>query len=611
MKKVIIFLSMFCAFLFVGSISSTASEGVKLPLINGGHSYYKVNKNLLNSADSFNILIQKSSDSAVVMNLQSGNTVRYLPYWKSYVAIVNESATRYVFMDYYDDDEISYADEFNEIVELGKRGIPKGFIKGTNTFIYSYYGDLYAYNLDTNQIVFENPPGDYNEVVVGPDIAIVRDQSITILSATGEFKDVLEFDSKINNAAYTLDGTKFVISTQNEDVQIFNTSTYEKNPLNIPNTKNINGLIIDYSNHYLATTSAGRFKLYNFKTGERIHTERDNEVVEQHEIALTNEAKYMLIGSNVYSGKNLDKYIKNISIDMDYLELGYDYEPSVKITLANGQKEKVTKNVSLKTNNIDVAYIDEIGNKLMTANLGEVTLLANYLSFEVKKVVKVVDTEKPILSGVKDITVYTNKNISSLNGIRAHDIGEGDLTKKVKVKGTFKANTPGKYKLQYTVSDTSGNTTTESRTITVKYNPSLHMNHINNDFYVSNAMYTQKFVPLKNVTFMTYINDRGNNRVGYGVEIKTSKKLSLDKVTIYANGKKWTRTLSNTDYYKGMESVFYQMNKNDRKWFLNNIKTGNKVTATIKSKKKTFNKTFTNKEVQGLLDAILMDEYLK
>ena len=54
-----------------------------------------------------------------------------------------------------------------------------------------------------------------------------------------------------------------------------------------------------------------------------------------------------------------------------------------------------------------------------------------------------------------------------LAGVSAYDKEDGDLTESITVSGTVDTLKPGKYTLNYTVSDKDGNTSTFTRIITV------------------------------------------------------------------------------------------------------------------------------------------------
>ena len=75
-----------------------------------------------------------------------------------------------------------------------------------------------------------------------------------------------------------------------------------------------------------------------------------------------------------------------------------------------------------------------------------------------------------ILLGDKEISFTEGKEYEE-PGFTATDNCDGDITNKVSVSGKVDINTPGEYKLTYTVSDTWGNKVSDERTIIVKERP--------------------------------------------------------------------------------------------------------------------------------------------
>lgn len=78
-----------------------------------------------------------------------------------------------------------------------------------------------------------------------------------------------------------------------------------------------------------------------------------------------------------------------------------------------------------------------------------------------------VDTTKPVIEGVKDVTIYLSESIDLLEGISAIDDLDGDLTKEIEVTENIDPHEKGKYLIKYTVEDSSGNKTIEVAYVTV------------------------------------------------------------------------------------------------------------------------------------------------
>ncbi len=74
----------------------------------------------------------------------------------------------------------------------------------------------------------------------------------------------------------------------------------------------------------------------------------------------------------------------------------------------------------------------------------------------------------PVITGVKDQTIKVGQAFDPKLGVKANDAEEGDLTSSIKIDGEVDINSPGKYKLTYTVKDSKGAKSTVSCVITVE-----------------------------------------------------------------------------------------------------------------------------------------------
>lgn len=77
------------------------------------------------------------------------------------------------------------------------------------------------------------------------------------------------------------------------------------------------------------------------------------------------------------------------------------------------------------------------------------------------------DTSAPIISGIESITVKVGAVFDPLEGVSALDNADGDLTYKIELDGEVDTSTVGQYQLTYRVTDSSGNTATETRLVIV------------------------------------------------------------------------------------------------------------------------------------------------
>jgi len=119
----------------------------------------------------------------------------------------------------------------------------------------------------------------------------------------------------------------------------------------------------------------------------------------------------------------------------------------------------------------DPEYLD-------TSTLGEKTILYTITSerypdvfktFEVKLEVK--DQTEPVIEGVKNITVIEGNSKDLLAGISASDNFDGELDDQIELYGSYDFDKPGKYNLEVSVTDSSGNTATAEFILTVNKKP--------------------------------------------------------------------------------------------------------------------------------------------
>lgn len=191
--------------------------------------------------------------------------------------------------------------------------------------------------------------------------------------------------------------------------------------------------------------------------------------VGDYTMTLTNNGKEYIINIKIQDTLPPELELKDVSI--------YDDEKVDKskfIVSAKDASEKVETTLLTEINykNIGTQVVtieakDEHGNKVeKQANL------------TIKK-----DTEGPVFSGLKEMTVAKNSSVNYKNGVKAIDKKEGNCEFTV---DTSKVNigAAGTYYATYTSKDSKGNTTTAKRKITVKHNQEDTNNKFN-EFYNS------------------------------------------------------------------------------------------------------------------------------
>ena len=107
----------------------------------------------------------------------------------------------------------------------------------------------------------------------------------------------------------------------------------------------------------------------------------------------------------------------------------------------------------------------------------------------VRKTITVIvrSNDKPIISGVDDVTIVQGTEFNKLLGVTAIDKEDDDLTTSIVVTGKVDINTPGKYELIYTVKDSDGNVAEVKRYITVKEKEAVVAQPTDREDYTDNV----------------------------------------------------------------------------------------------------------------------------
>lgn len=156
-----------------------------------------------------------------------------------------------------------------------------------------------------------------------------------------------------------------------------------------------------------------------------------------------NNIEFKLLGNN------------NITLEAgsEYVDTGF---------IAKAKNKSLNNKVNVFTN----VNTNVLGDYVIKYNLK-----VNYLGVDqtLYRNVKVVDTTAPILKidSESQIEIYADDNYS-LPTYTATDNYDGDITSKVNVESNLNTKEAGTYEINYSVSDTSGNTTKDSITVKVK-----------------------------------------------------------------------------------------------------------------------------------------------
>lgn len=462
-----------------------AADGVSMPAVTSNLYYDHLITLLKDDPAQTNALVSEKG----VIDLLTGNFVKEFPDDGYDDIAVNEEASYYALLYW---NKLVIYNQFGEIIEeirelndeeIFYNNSLEGFIPETNSLLIYSKGQLVGYDVDSQKVIFTRTLNNYDKIRTSSQyIAVSSDNNINLYNPSGVYLDTLELDSSIRDFTFSPE-QQLIVSTDDPQLTILEVNrNFERKTLTAsqfkPGQTPLDQIKVDDKGKYLIGTSQEEgFRIFNYSTGQRIHTSIDGTEPGyswngNRDIAITPNGKYILVNDSLYNGKNLTKYVTAITVPEKYqtIELGSKIKPMVKVTRADGVREDITSGVTWRLNNSNAAYINNTTNLLMTKKTGSATLKASYLSFEYVMDVKVVDTKPPKLSGIKDKTIYVGTKFNARTGVKATDVGEGNLTSKIKVSGSVNAKKAGTYKLKYTVTDTSGNKTSQTRKITVKKN---------------------------------------------------------------------------------------------------------------------------------------------
>ena len=205
----------------------------------------------------------------------------------------------------------------------------------------------------------------------------------------------------------------------------------------------------------------------------------------------------LILSFVVYYNKRKNIYDNNIvEITKDINSSFKDYKENVEyknVWTYDDIINNLIKKDKLKNNTtINIEYA---GNKISNKDnisfnvVGEskITIILKYTykykilkeinkDIEVKKdiILNVVDTIKPVITGVSNKEITVGDSINLLDGITAMDEADGPL--EVKIEGTVDTNVVGTYNLKVYAEDLNGNRTEQEFNVTVKEKPVINNN---------------------------------------------------------------------------------------------------------------------------------------
>lgn len=546
------------------ALSELGPNGVKMPVVSSLPVYYSGDKFVLSKNGAGTQYLDMDYRALVIRDMVTGTTLKTLLSDVGSV-VVNDSEDVFIMTKA---NKLYYATQFEEAKLLNSNiSIEKlhGFIQGTDIVIGNYDNMLRGYNITSNQLVFEVQLGKSkkNLFAVKKDIAVSNGKTITIYDETGNYKDILQFDSAVSSLLYSPDGQSLLVGTEEHDIQSFNVANnYANNNITLfKNTLNTKSLVFDPSGKYLTVMKEEKannphrlreFRLFSIKDNERIYTELDNKRTswERSDALLSNEGKFIHIGNNTYNAKNITKSPKSISLPTQYItmEAGSELKPAVTAKLLDGTTTTVTDGVTWKSDDLSVAYYDEDKKVFKPTSEGTFTLRASYLGFTTD--VEVTVTK----SAMSEIKEYLAKHTES--GYYISNLG---------VKG----------------------------------------------IYLDQRIYKGSSYKGKNVV-TTFTGKKNGKPVTYlDVARKANSSINFKKIEIQANGKTFKKN-TKPYYYKGYESAdIIKLSTADCKWIKENIDVNKSVTVKLKGGKKTVTIKLSKTQKDALLKGVLVNDYLK
>lgn len=143
------------------------------------------------------------------------------------------------------------------------------------------------------------------------------------------------------------------------------------------------------------------------------------------------------------------------------VEYGSAFDSKAGVTASDNIDGDLTSKIVID----GVVNTSVLGEQILTYKVSDI---ANNEASAVRKVT-VVDTVKPVFSGIDDLILNLNDNFDALEGVTALDEVDGDLTDLITVEGEDLVDTSvvKEYQVTYKVSDKSSNETVALRLVSV------------------------------------------------------------------------------------------------------------------------------------------------
>lgn len=220
-----------------------------------------------------------------------------------------------------------------------------------------------------------------------------------------------------------------------------------------------------------------------------------------------------------------------------YVDVNTEYEEYGVNVLYQGKD--ITDQVEIDNSNVDMSKLGEYQVKYLVNINGN----SEYIY---RKVI-VIDKIKPEIDLVdgNEVKILVNGNYYEY-GYRAIDNYDKDITDRVKVDGNVDTSHEGEYTITYTVSDSSGNSSSVKRIVKV-VNPTITLGDKTSGIISVNSYNVKEY---SNTVTRNVFNSKGIYLEGYVSDNANNYKIKLknrDSKQVYL----FNMTLDNTNYYSG------------------------------------------------------------
>ena len=145
------------------------------------------------------------------------------------------------------------------------------------------------------------------------------------------------------------------------------------------------------------------------------------------------------------------------------------------------------------------------------------------------------EDQAPVIAGADDVTILQGEAFDILEGVTATDEEDGDLTSTIETDGFVNSSILGEHAVNYTVTDSAGNTTRVTRIITVEFVVDNPSSLYNGDFSLGDAGWSFD-QPGGTATFTVEEEVLEVAITGLGQEwwnLQVHQTISIDEGTVY------------------------------------------------------------------------------